>query len=129
MSNTTPPVVEAPQAGHRRRFTPEQKKALLDEARRAGNSISSVARRHGISPSQMFKWRTAMEDATRKSLKSNERVVPESKLKEAQKRIRELERMLGKKTMQVEILEEAVKIAKEKKWISGDAYSDKESGR
>jgi transposase len=34
-----------------------------------------------------------------------------------EKRIRELERMLGKKTLENEILKEAVKIAQEKKLI------------
>jgi transposase len=52
------------------------------------------------------------------SLKSNERLVPESELKKAQARIKELERVLGRKTMDVEILEEAVRIGREKKLIS-----------
>ena len=38
-------------------------------------------------------------------------------LRAAQKRIRELERVLGKKTLENEILREAVKVAHEKKWI------------
>ena len=69
-----------------------------------------------------------MEDATHTSLKANERVVPESQLKDANKRIRELERMLGKKTMENEILQEAVKIAKEKKWNLGDVSLPKGDG-
>ena len=39
---------------------------------------------------------------TEESLKSNERLVPESELKKAQARIKELERVLGRKTMDVE---------------------------
>jgi transposase len=65
-----------------------------------------------------------MDDATNKSLKANERVVPESEVKKLKARIRELERALGKKTLQVEILEEAVEIAKEKKLISRGSSSD-----
>lgn len=38
---------------------------------------------------------------------SNQEVVPVSELRAAQQRIRELERALGKKTMEVEILEAA----------------------
>ncbi len=60
-----------------------------------------------------------MDDATNKGLKANQRVVPESEAKKLKARIRELERMLGKQTMKVEILEEAVALAREKKWISG----------
>ena len=68
-------------------------------------------------------------DATDKSLKKNERVVPESEVKEMQKRIKELERLAGKQAMKIDILEEAVKIAREKKWISHDGSSNKGSGK
>ena len=67
-----------------------------------------------------------MDDATKKGLKANEEVVAKSELKKAEARIRELERALGRKTMENEILQEAVKIAREKKWISG-GNSDSES--
>ena len=56
-------------------------------------------------------------------------LIPESVVKQLEARIRELERALGKKTMQVEILEEAVKIAREKKLISGASSSGKRGGR
>lgn len=70
-----------------------------------------------------------MQDGSKQGLKANERVVPESELKEAQKKIRELERLLGKKVVENEILQEAIKIAKKKKWISGGTSSDKDGGR
>ena len=70
-----------------------------------------------------------MDDATDKSLKKNERVVPESEVRELKKRIQELERLAGKQAMKIEILEEAVKIAQEKKWISLDGSSKKRGGR
>ena len=65
-----------------------------------------------------------MDDATKKSLKANEKVVPESEVKKLKARIRELERALGKKSLQVEILEEAVEIAREKKLISRGSSFD-----
>ncbi|MCB9653511.1 MAG: transposase [Deltaproteobacteria bacterium] len=48
--------------GRRRRYSPEQKRPLLEEAAQPGVSISIVARRHGIAPSVMFLWRRAMDD-------------------------------------------------------------------
>ncbi|HBP2404726.1 TPA: IS3 family transposase, partial [Pseudomonas aeruginosa] len=39
-------------------------------------------------------------------------------LADALKQIRELQRMLGKKTMEAEILKEAVEIARSRKWIA-----------
>ena len=59
-----------------------------------------------------------MENGEEKGLESGEEVVPASKLKEAEARIRELERALGRKTMENEILHEAVRIGREKKLIS-----------
>lgn len=115
--------------GRRRRFTPEQKRALLTEATGPGGSISQTARRYGVAPSLLFRWKEAMDDATNKSLKKNERMVPESEVKEMHKRIRELERLAGKQAMKIEILEEAVKIAREKKWISVDGSSSKDGGQ
>jgi transposase len=41
----------------RRRFSLEQKVAVLAEACAPGAVISDVARRHGLLPSQVFKWR------------------------------------------------------------------------
>jgi transposase len=115
--------------GRRRRFTPEQKRALLAEAAKPGSSISETARRYGVSPSLLFKWKAAMDDATDKSLKKNEKVVPESEVKELRKRIKELERLAGKQAMKIDILEEAVNIAREKKWISHDGSSNKGGGK
>lgn len=79
--------------GRRRRFTPEQKRTLLAAAALPGGSIGETARRYGVAPSLLFRWKVAMDDASHKSLKKNERVVPESEVRATQKRIRELERL------------------------------------
>lgn len=39
----------------------EQKLAVLREASQPGVNISEVARRHGLTPSQVFKWRRLAE--------------------------------------------------------------------
>ena len=128
MSNTNTANVEPATEGRRRRFTPEQKRALLGEAARPGQSISGVARVYGVAPSLLFKWKAAMDDAADKSLKKNERVVPESEVKQLRTRIRELERLAGKQAMTIDILKEAVDLAREKKWISHDGSSKKQRG-
>jgi transposase-like protein len=46
-----------PKRATRRRFSTEEKIALLLEAERHGETISSVGRRHGISTSVLFRWR------------------------------------------------------------------------
>jgi len=109
---------KAPEASRRRRFTLEQKRALLVAAEAPGASISSIAREHGLHASMLFQWRRAMANGEEKGLDAGEDVVPASQLKQAEARIRELERMLGRKTMENEILQEAVRIGREKKLIS-----------
>lgn len=44
----------------RRRFTAEQKMAIIAETMQPGVSMSYVARRHGLSPSLVFRWRSLM---------------------------------------------------------------------
>jgi transposase len=44
-------------------------------------------------------------------------VVPASEVKTLYQQIRELQRLLGKKTQEAEILREAVEVAREKKWL------------
>jgi transposase len=47
----------------RRRWTPEQKAALLAEVEAEGGQVSVVARRHGISTSLLYNWRSACKAA------------------------------------------------------------------
>jgi transposase len=61
MSNPTHVVV----AGTRRAWTREQKQAVLAEAKNAATTVSAVARRHGIAPSLLFRWRREAVDAER----------------------------------------------------------------
>jgi transposase len=44
-------------------------------------------------------------------------VVPASEVKVLQHQVRELQRLLGKKTLEHEILKEATEVAREKKWL------------
>jgi transposase len=47
-----------------------------------------------------------------------ENVFSDSEKRAMEKKIRELERLLGRKTMEVELLKEVVKVGREKKLIS-----------
>lgn len=102
----------------RRKFTLAQKRGFIEEAGQVGSSISIVSRRYGLSPSQLFQWRRMMEEGALAGLNSGEQVVPASQVRELRAKVRELERLLGRKTVEVEILKEAVELAREKKLIS-----------
>ena len=52
------------------------------------------------------------------AVSAGEEVVPASELSDALKQIRELQRLLGKKTMENEILKEAVEVMKSRKWLA-----------
>lgn len=92
----------------RRRWTTEEKVRIVDETYLPGNSVSIIARRHGISANQLFTWRRLMARGAFTAASAGEEVVPASELRAAHLQIRELQRPLGKKTHENELLREAV---------------------
>jgi transposase len=44
-------------AGRRRSWSPEEKAAIIAESYVEGETVCSVARRHGLTPQQLFTWR------------------------------------------------------------------------
>ncbi|RQN33313.1 IS3 family transposase [Paraburkholderia tropica] len=107
----------------RRRWTAEQKLSMVRESFEPGKSVSLVARQHGVNPNQLFHWRKLYQDGSLSAVKAGEEVVPASELADALKQVRELQRMLGKKTMENEILREAVEYGRGKKMDSALAIA------
>jgi transposase len=101
----------------RRRWSAAEKQRLVKETLRPGMNVSLVAREHRISPSLLFRWRKLATAGALEAVGADESVVPVSDLKVLQHQVRELQRLLGKKTMENEILKEATEIAREKKWL------------
>ena len=50
-------------AGRRRTWLHEEKVRIVAEIASSGNSVCEVARRHGLSPQQLFGWRRRLRDA------------------------------------------------------------------
>jgi transposase len=44
-------------AGRRRAWSPEEKAAIVAESELGGATVCAVARRHGLTPQQLFTWR------------------------------------------------------------------------
>jgi transposase len=99
----------------RRRWSTAEKVRLVEEATQPGMSVSFVARRAGIAPSQLFAWKRRMIEGGHAAVAADEDVVATSQVRDLEKRVRELERLLGRKTMEVEILKEALVLARPKK--------------
>ena len=119
----------------RRRFTTEQKLAVVAETMQPGLSISYVARRHGLSPSLVFRWvwprsgRTLMTEGGQEAVRADDDVVPAADARRLEERVRELERQLGRKTLEVEILKEALDLARTKKTISLSSLPPRDASR
>ena len=111
-------TVELVNEVQRRRWPLSEKLRIVEESSRPGMSVSYVARKHGIAPNQLFHWRKLMSEGGKVAVQADDQVVSASENRALKKRVRELERLLGKKTMEVEILKEAIEIAREKKLIS-----------
>jgi transposase len=78
--------------------------------------ITSVQRRrrwtaHGVAPNQLFTWRRLVAQGSLTAAGSGEEVVPASDYRTLQHQVRELHRLLGKKTLEAEILKEALEHA------------------
>jgi len=123
MSSATPSRVEVvTSVQRRRRWTPEQKLEIVKQTNEPGNSVSMVARQFGITAAQLFQWRKAYLQGSLMAVGANETVVPASELQEAMRRIKQLEGALGRKTLENEILKEAVDFAKAKSGLRARQY-------
>ncbi len=102
----------------RRRWSVSEKAALVRRTYEPGMSVSLVARQEGVSASLLFQWRKLERQCALTAVSAGEAVVPASELAAARAEIAKLQRILGKKTLENEILKEAVEYAAEKKWIA-----------
>ena len=88
---------------------------MVQETYAPGMSVSLVARQHGVAPNQLFTWRRLYAEGALSAVGAGEEVVPASDYRALQQQVRELQRLLGKKTLETEILREALEIAQPKK--------------
>ncbi|WP_164965871.1 IS3 family transposase [Escherichia coli] len=105
----------------RRRRTTQEKIAIVQQSFEPGMTVSLVARQHGVAASQLFLWRKQYQEGSLTAVAAGEQVVPASELAVAMKQIKELQRLLGKKTMENELLKEAVEYGRGKKVDSARA--------
>ncbi|WP_407246796.1 transposase [Klebsiella pneumoniae] len=98
----------------RRRRTTQEKIAIVQQSFEPGMTVSLVARQHGVAASQLFLWRKQYRrEVLLLWLPENRSFLP-LKLAAAMKQIKELQRLLGKKTMENELLKEAVEYGRAK---------------
>ena len=113
----------------RRRYTAEQKAQCVALSMQVGSSVSAVAREYGIAPGLLFKWKKLMQEGGIVAVQTNDQVVSASEYQALLKKVKQLEQMLGRKTVEAEILKDALEIATAKKFISPIVLSPPDSTR
>ena len=95
----------------RRRWSAEGKAAIVQETYAPGMSVSLVARRYGIAPNQLFTWRRLYASGGLSAVGAEESVAV-SEYRALLHQVRELQRLLGKTTLENEILREALNLVR-----------------
>ncbi|WP_312409780.1 IS3 family transposase [Shinella sp.] len=103
----------------RRRWTTERKLQIIEESYAAGETVSSAARRHGVAANLLYRWRRLLSEGGAVAADSDEPVIGSSEVKKLEDRVRELEHILGRKTLENEILREALSKAQSKNRYRG----------
>ena len=97
---------------------------MIEESYAPGNTISLVARRNGINPNLLYKWRRQMQQGGEMAIEADDVVVSQAEVRALKKRIQQLERCLGDKTLKVEIFKEAVRIGRGKNSSRGSRHAE-----
>ncbi|HBZ1173933.1 TPA: IS3 family transposase [Klebsiella pneumoniae] len=105
----------------RRRRTTQEKIAIVQQIFEPGMAVSLVTRHHSVAARQLFLWRKQYQKGSLTAVAAGEQVVSASELAAAMKQIKEVQRLLGKKTMENELLKEAVEYGRGKKVDSARA--------
>jgi transposase len=89
-----------------RKFTAQQKLEIVLAGLRSDRSVKDVCREHEIAETLYYSWRDKLIEGGKLALAGKDERAGE---KELQKRIRELERTLGRKTYELEIAGELLR--------------------
>lgn len=111
----TPGIEIITDGGRRRRWTAAERLRIVEETLDGQASISVIARRNGVGANLLYRWRRLMLEGGSVAVTDDDDVTSNRVVREMEGRIRELERQLGRKTMEVETLKEALDRARPKK--------------
>jgi transposase len=84
--------------------TPEEKWQVVQEGIKSGH-VSETCRRYEISPTLFYRWKDEAEQGAKAALGGRSAAAGET---EKDRRIRQLERTLGRKALEIEILKNVV---------------------
>jgi transposase len=97
----------------RRLFSLSEKIAIVRETLTLGVSAAQVARRHQLSLNLLYYWRRVYKDLAAADLEAAKSASPdEQHLADLRLQVRNLERLLGQRTLEVALLREQLEGAK-----------------
>lgn len=102
----------------RRYISKAEKVRIVEELYSGDLGIAEVARINKVGVSSLMRWKKQYSEGGSMSVKSDDEVISKKEYQKLQKQNSKLERMLGRKTLETEVLKEAIIIAREKKLIS-----------
>jgi transposase-like protein len=91
--------------GRRRQWSGEQKLTVLQEWQ-TGVPLEEICRKYAVNAAQMYRWKRSLDQG----LKESGALVPKSLVGGLQKRVEELERALGRKALEVDVLKKAFEL-------------------
>lgn len=104
--------------GPRRYLSTRQKLAIVQESYESGKNVAEIARKHNVGVSSLLKWRKRSTEGSLMTINRDDELVPASEVKKLKQQIKQLQQLVGKKSLMIECLQEAIEIGREKKLIS-----------
>ena len=115
-------------ADGRRLFTAEFKRSQVDRILKGEITAAELSRELGVSRTLIQRWKHLATRGAEAAVGANGEVVPVTELRSAQARIKELERLVGKQALEIEILRAArEEVKKRPRWygVSGKRPEDR----
>lgn len=94
--------------GRRRRWSTAKKLRIVEETLDERASISVVARRNGAAPDLLTRWRRLMLQGGSVAVTGDDEVTSTKPVRLMEDHVRELEHQLGRKTLEVDLLKQAL---------------------
>jgi transposase len=102
----------ARKADGRRVFTVDFKRETVARIVSGEKTLAELSRELGISPSVLRNWMRLVDRGGTTAVAAGEEVVPVSQVRGLEQQVKELQRLVGKQAMTIEILEAAREVVK-----------------
>jgi transposase len=93
----------------KRKWSLEQKMGIIGELN-SGVDAAELCRKYNIHAQMLYKWRRTLEFGGKEGLKAGGEIVAKGQYQAALKKIEELERALGRKTLELDILKKSFEL-------------------